>query len=185
MRGCRVLTDDEIKIILNSLKIREKALFLTSLTFGTRISESLSLNFGDVSGKFLNFRSSKGSENQSFPIPNPYRNVIDILKKNYESKGITVTNTTPLFMSQKGKTKRPMSRQLAHTLLKKIVRSCGFEGKVNTHSFRKSFVTRIYELTEYNIAEVRLYSRHKSLANLQYYIATTEHPTLVENLNWI
>jgi integrase len=185
MKGCRVLTDKEIKKILKTLKIREQALFLTSLTFGTRISESLSLTFGDVSGKYLYLRSMKGSENQSFPIPARYRKVISGLKAYYQSKGISVNDSVPLFMSQKRKTLKPMSRQLAHNLLKKVIRNCRLEGKINTHSFRKSFVSRIYELTNYNIAELRQYSRHKSLNNLQYYISTMEEPTLVKNLSWM
>jgi integrase len=184
MKGCRVLSDEEIKIVLNLLKIRDKALFLTCLTFGTRISEALALTFGDVSGKYLYLESSKGSENQSFPIPNSYRKVIDELKIYYESKGYIVDNNLPLFISQKGKTSNPMSRQLAHTLLKKVARSCGLEGKVNTHSFRKSFVTKIYKMTGFDIALVRQYSRHRSLNNLQYYIGTTEEANLVNDLNW-
>jgi site-specific recombinase XerD len=162
MKGCRVLSDDEIKQILNSLKVRDRALFLTSLTFGTRVSESLSLTFGDVCGKFLHLKSMKGSENQSFPIPDSYRIVIDELKTYYRSRGISAIDRTPLFMSQKNKTLKPMSRQLAHNVLKRVVRECQLEGKVNTHSFRKSFITKIYEMTNFNIAELLQYSRHKS-----------------------
>jgi site-specific recombinase XerD len=88
-------------------------------------------------------------------------------------------------MSQKNKTYKPMSRQLAHTVLKKVVSDCKLEGRINTHSFRKSFITRIYEMTNYNIAELLQYSRHKSLNNLQYYIGTTEETTLVEELKWL
>jgi hypothetical protein len=40
MRGCRVLNDKEIKLILNNSKIRERTLYLTGLMFGTRVSES-------------------------------------------------------------------------------------------------------------------------------------------------
>jgi integrase len=182
MKGCRVLTDSEIKKILKSLNIRDKVLFLTSLTFGTRISESLSLNFGDVKGKYLYLNSMKGCENQAFPIPESYRKIIDKLKAYYQSRGIMPDDQTPLFMSQKSKTQRPMSRQLAHNILKKA--TCELEGKINTHSFRKSFITKIYQMTNFNIAEVRQYSRHKSMNNLMYYIATTEENTLVEKLQW-
>jgi len=35
-------------------------------------------------------------------------------------------------------------------------------------------VTRIYHLTGKDIAETKKYSRHKSLANLDYYIGTTQ-----------
>lgn len=183
MKGCRVLTDEEIRLVLNELGVRDRVLFLTCLTYGTRISEALALTFGDVTGNTLYIRSSKGSDTQGFPIPVSYRNEINELEDYYSSKGISVTADMPLFVSQKGRD-RPVSRQLASTVIKRVASKIGLEGKVNTHSFRKSFVTRIYELTGYNIAETKLYSRHRSLLNLEYYIKTTEKADLVEQLNW-
>ncbi len=183
MKGCRVMTDEEIRSMLDKLQIRDRALFLTCLTFGTRISEALALTFGDVEGNNLHLVSQKGSENISFPIPYAYRQVIEGLKEWYTEKGLKITNKSPLFISQKGKDKH-ITRQLASCLIKKTVKSLGLEGKINTHSFRKSFVTKIYELTGFNIAETKTYSRHKSLVNLEYYIKTTETTDLVEKLKW-
>lgn len=54
----------------------------------------------------------------------------------------------------------------------------------NSHSARKIFVTRIYALTGKDIAETKKYSRHKSLANLDYYIGTTQDLSLVNQLHW-
>lgn len=183
MKGMRVLTDGEIKLILNELCVRDRTLFLTCLTFGTRISEALSLTFADVSGATLYIRSSKGSETQGFPVPDAYRRAIDELKGWYCEKGIMVSENLPLFISQKGRNKS-ITRQLASNVIKNIARRLKLDGKVNTHSFRKSFVTKIYELTGYNIAETKAYSRHKSLVNLEYYIRTTEKVDLVEQLSW-
>ncbi len=184
MKGCRVLTDQEIKQVLNELGPRDKTLFLTCLVFGTRISEALQLTFGDVSGSTLYIRSNKGSENQGFPIPESYRKSVHVLRDYYILRGIEVENDVPLFLSQKGR-HRSITRQLASTVIKRVVNKLGLEGKINTHSFRKAFVTRIYELTGYNIAETKLYSRHKNLVNLEYYIKTTEKPDLVEQLSWL
>lgn len=183
MKGCRVLTDEEIRLVLNELEVRDRVLFLTCLTFGTRISEALALTFGDVAGSILYIRSSKGSETQGFPIPASYRKALVELGDYYGSKGIRVTAELPLFVSQKGRN-RTITRQLASTVIKRVARKVGLEGKINTHSFRKAFVTRIYELTGYNIAETKLYSRHRSLVNLEYYIKTTEKVDLVEHLSW-
>lgn len=90
MKGCRVLTDDEIKSILNELQVRDRTLFLTCLTFGTRISEALNLTFGDVSGNTLYLKSKKGSDNQSFPIPAVYKKSVEELKRWYQEKEIMV-----------------------------------------------------------------------------------------------
>ena len=184
MKGCRVLEDKEIAIILNDLKIRDKVLFLTCLTFGTRISECLALTFGDVKGNFLYIRSSKGSDTQSFPIPASYKNCIGELRAYYERRGLDMSDKTPLFLSQKGNNKS-ITRQLASFIIKKVAGANGLDGKINTHSFRKSFVSKIYEMTNFNILETKIYSRHKSLMNLEYYIKTTESTNLVEQFAWV
>lgn len=183
MKGCRVLTDEEIRLVLNELCVRDRVLFLTCLTYGTRISEALALTFRDVAGSTLYIKSSKGSETQGFPVPISYRKAVDELIEYYRSKGICVTAESPLFVSQKGRN-RSITRQLASTVIKRVARNIGLDGCVNTHSFRKSFVTKIYEMTGFNIAETKAYSRHKSLVNLEYYIKTTEKTDLVEQLSW-
>jgi len=183
MKGCRILTDNEIEMVLNELGVRDRTLFLTCLTFGTRISEALNLTFDDVSGNTLYIRSKKGSDNQSYPIPDGYQNAIEELKEWYQNKGVEVTEKLPLFVSQKGWNKS-ITRQLASHVIRKVSSKLNLDGKVNTHSFRKSFVTKIYELTGFNIAETKAYSRHKSLLNLEYYIKTTEKTDLVKELSW-
>jgi integrase len=184
MKGCRVLTDDEIRLVLNELGIRDRVLFLTCLTFGTRISEALELTFADVAGSTLYIKSKKGSENQGFPIPNSYKQEVTELGAWYTEKGINVKGNLPLFVSQKGRN-CSITRQLASNVIKRVTRRVKLDGKINTHSFRKSFVTKIYEMTGFNIAETKAYSRHKSLVNLEYYIKTTESTDLVEQLCWV
>lgn len=183
MKGCRILEEDEIRTILRELGVRDRTLFLTCLTFGTRISEALALTFGDVEGKNLYLRSSKGSETQCFPIPFSYKIAVEELENFYKAKGIKVQSETPLFLSQKGRNKS-VTRQLASTVVLGVVRKLGIDGKINSHSFRKSFVSKIYEMTNFNIAETKKYSRHKSLVNLEYYLKTTENTDLVNELNW-
>ncbi len=185
MKGCRVLSPEEITEILENADVRDKAMFLSQLTFGSRISETLTFTFGDVSGKYLHLKSSKKSENQSFPIPESYKAVIDELKAFYRDSGMSITPETPLFMSNKSKYQRKaMSRQQASNIIRALCDKLDIEGKVNTHSFRKNFVTKIYEILEYNIVETQTYSRHKSLSNLQYYIATTGKTDKVLDLAW-
>lgn len=184
MKGCRILTDEEIKMVLNELQVRDRTLFLTCLTFGTRISEALALTFGDFAGKTLYLKSKKGSDNQAFPIPAAYKKSVEELRNWYQEKGLVVDDKSPLFLSQKGKNSS-FTRQLASHVIKTVARKMNMDGKINTHSFRKSFVTKIYELTGYNIAETKAYSRHKSLVNLEYYLKTTEKTDLVEQLSWV
>ena len=183
MKGCRVVSNQEIKKIISSLSIRDRVLVLTGLNFGTRISESLPLTFGDVSGKYINIDSLKGSENAAFIIPPAYHQAICELRDYYTSQGITVTDNTYLFQSKKGVNEH-IKRCQASKIIKDACEDLGIEGKVCNHSFRKTFVTKIYELTKYNIAQTKVYSRHKNLANLDYYINTCQTTELINDLSW-
>jgi integrase len=181
MKGTRVLSGEEVKALLGGLQARDRLLALSGLDFGLRVSEILSLTFGAVAGPHLYVHSSKGSDSAVFPIPDAYREAVETVRGDYLGKGIEVGPNTPLFISRNGTT---MTRQAASQIIKAACAILGLEGKVNTHSFRKTFVTRIYEMTDFNIAATKRYSRHKSLANLDYYIATTNTTDLVKELNW-
>lgn len=183
MKGCRVLNRNEVSTLRADANPRDNAFLLTGLTFGLRVSESLALTFGDVSGMFLNVKSKKCSENVTFPIPTAYREAINTLQNYYAEQGIEVTADTFLFLSRKG-TNKAITRQQASQIMQKLADKAGLDGKVNTHSLRKSFVTDIYAKSGHDIAETKKYSRHKNMANLDYYIGTTEGTELIHALAW-
>ena len=183
MKGCRVLETHEVQALLAALAVRDRVLLLTGLTFGTRISETLALTFKAVSGRYLHIQSAKGSANVSFEIPARYQAEVAALRGFYAQAGRTVTDTTPLFLSRKGSNKA-ITRQQASEVITAACQRLGLDGKVNSHSARKTFVTRIYQMTGKDIAETKKYSRHKSLANLDYYIGTTQDLSLVGQLDW-
>lgn len=181
MNGCRVLDKDEVAAILAELNPRDRLLVLTGLTFGTRIGETLALTFGDVAGDFLYIRSEKGSRNTTFEIPADYRAAVAALHVWYQERGVEVTDRTVLFRSQKG---GAITRQASSAIIKATCHRLGIGGKVNSHSFRKCFVTAVYELSGRDIAQTKHYSRHKSLASLDHYISTTQTTGLVSALRW-
>ena len=183
LKGCRVLEADEVRALLVALSLRDRLVVLTGLHFGARISETLALTFGDVAGRFLSIKSAKGSDNVTFEIPANYRSEVAALQASYEQAGKSITAATPLFLSRKG-INRAITRQQASAVITAACARLGIDGKVNSHSARKTFVTRIYHLTGKDIAETKKYSRHKSLANLDYYISTTQDLSLVAQLDW-
>jgi integrase len=183
MKGCRVLEAEEIQGLLEELPPRDRLLLLTGLTFGTRISEALKLTFGDVAGRFLYLDSAKGSEKVTFEIPLAYRAEVATVQAAYEAAHRPVFAHTPLFLSRKGSNK-PISRQQASDIITAACQQLGIEGRVNTHSLRKCFVTQIYELSGKDLAQTQRYSRHKNLANLHAYIRTAEDLSLVHALHW-
>lgn len=185
MQGSRALTDDEIKSMLESTDPRYKTLVMTGIMFGTRISEALELRFSDFESRTLRIKSKKGSNNQEFPIPGTYREALNELKRFYEKHDVVVERDSFVFVGiHPNSGGKVLTRQAANESLRVLSRKLGLDGKVSFHSFRKSFVTKIYEKTNYNIAETKKYSRHKSLANLEYYIRTTDSMDLVDDDLW-
>jgi integrase len=184
MQGARALNEKEINEMLAVASARDRALILTSINFGTRISEALKLTFADVEGEVLHLKSSKNSQNQGFPIPVGYKAAIKALKAFYREKGFEPKQHTRIFLETHVPPFHVMSRQAAGDAVRRLAKKIGAEGKVSSHSFRKSFVTRIYEKTGFNIAETQKYSRHKSLSNLEYYIATSDKMDLIDDQLW-
>lgn len=184
MQGARSLSQTEINAMLKVASPRDVVLVLTGINYGTRISEALKLTFADVEGEVLHLKSSKNSSNQGFPIPAGYKAAVKVLKAFYRDKGIDVKQHTRMFLEMHVPPFHVMSRQAASDAIKRLAKKIGAEGKVSSHSFRKSFVTRIYEKTGFNIAETQKYSRHKSLSNLEFYIRTTDSMDLVSDGLW-
>lgn len=182
MRGCRPLNKEEIRIILNKVKDqREKVLVLTSLYFGVRISEALKLKFADFENSdYVKIQRSKNSNTTSLKIPRKFKDELKVLKDYYYSNGRAVNNDTPLFIGYKGH----LSRQHATELVQNLMKRSGLRGQLGFHSFRKSYITNIYELTGKDIVQTQKYSGHKSLNSLIAYIATTEDNDLTTNLDY-
>jgi len=181
MSGCRRLTDEEVERVFSEVSGKTKLLILVGLTYGTRISEALALTVGDLKGKFVTIQGLKGGQKQTYPIPEPVKKVVNEVIKIYKDSGINVVDTTPMFC---GTGDICMSRQNASQQLKKAFKSAAIDGKVNTHSLRKSFVTKIYEATNKDIIRTRLFSRHSSINSLIHYIETCEDTNLICDFKW-
>ena len=181
MAGCRVLTRDEISRVLEAADPKTRLLVLTGLTFGTRISEALQMTFGDVGNEWVTIRALKKGKIQTYPVPGNITQAVEILRQLYIGNGVAVTGMTPLFL---GIGSHAMSRQNASQQLKILMARLNITGRVNSHSFRKNFITAIYEKTGKDLAQTRIYSRHASLGSLQYYIETSSSTGLVNNLGW-
>ena len=184
MKGCRFLDEKEIKKMLRVANQPMKVFILTGLYFGTRVNEALQFTFKDFEGKTIRINSSKGSENIVFDIPKKLKAEITKLKRYYAAKypSYKLNEVTPVFLSRQ--TKKSLTRQQISLNLKEIQAKTGIEGKIGSHSFRKSFVNRIYELTDKDLIQTKVYSRHKNLSNLEYYIKSSNETTLIKKLKW-
>lgn len=77
--------------------------------------------------------------------------------------------TRPLFPCRKGKGSKAMSRVGAHESLKAAFEAAGLNGKLGTHSLRKSYAQRLYEQTN-DIYAVQEMLGDKNVVTTQQYL---------------
>lgn len=155
MKGCRPLTDIEVKKIINGYKNseyryaqRDLALFVYGLVTGYRISELLSMRIKDVSHnwKVHGYASvrraftkgkNEGDTKQIEPWAQKYMQVwIDDLRAKKHKK------TDWLWQSQiKGNSS--CTRQHIYVRFKEICTSNGIYGNTGLHSMRKTFTNKL------------------------------------------
>ena len=181
MKGTRPLDNDEIRQVstcfTGTYEVRNRGLFLLGVSTGGRISELLSLQIGDVYQNEkpvtdLLFDKSivKGSEvSRAVPVNIDGRKAIDDLVRWHRTQ---YQNTQPnhlLFPSRQKSGSVPMHRQTAHDILKTAFTDAGLNGKLATHSLRKSFAQRVYEQSG-DIFLVQTLLGHKNVATTQSYL---------------
>jgi len=179
MKGTRPLTDTEIRKVSEAFggtyEIRNRCLFQLGISTGGRISELLTLTVGDVwqNGSAVSdilFDKSivKGGEvSRTVPLNADGKDAIESLVSWHKAMYEKVSVSCPFFPSRNGK--GLMSRQNAHKMLKAAFVSAGLNGKLATHSMRKSFAQRLYHRTG-DIFCVQEMLGHQSVSTTQAYL---------------
>ena len=181
MKGTRPLDNDEIRKVAEcfdgTFEIRNRGLFMIGVSTGGRISELLSLRIGDVYQNGtpvtdLLFEKSivKGGEvSRAVPVNVDGRAAIEQLIDWHRQRYNTTRQERPLFPSRNRNGSVAMNRQTAHELLKNAFEKAGLNGKLATHSLRKSFAQRVYEHSG-DIYLVQELLGHKNVSTTQKYI---------------
>ena len=181
MRGTRPLNNGEIRRVsaafTGTFEIRNRGLFMLGVSTGGRISELLSLQIGDVyqNGRpVTDLLYSKsivkgGTDARAVPVNVDGRDAIDDLIAWHRERYTTTRKDRPLFPSRNRNGSVAMNRQTAHELLKKAFEKAGLNGKLATHSLRKSFAQRVYEHAG-DIYLVQELLGHKNVSTTQKYI---------------
>ena len=150
---------------------------MLGVSTGGRISELLSLRIGDVYQNHaavtdLLFDRSivKGGEvSRAVPINRDGRQAIDDLVAWHQEQYGNTEDNRPLFPSRHKSGTVPLHRQTAHQMLKKSFIAAGLNGKIATHSLRKSFAQRVYEQSN-DIYLVKELLGHKNVSTTQQYL---------------
>lgn len=181
MKGTRPLDNNEIRKVAEcfdgTFEARNRGLFMLGVSTGGRISELLSLQIGDVWQNdravtdLLYDRSIvKGGEvSRAVPVNRDGRRAIDDLIAWHREQYGNAKAKRPLFPSRHKSGTVPLHRQTAHQLLKKAFMDAGLNGKIATHSLRKSFAQRVYEQSN-DIYLVKELLGHRNVATTQSYL---------------
>ena len=187
MKGTRPLNNAEIQavsaVFAGEFAIRNRALFMLGVSIGGRIDELLSLKVGDVwqNGKpvtdvLYDKSIVKGGEvARAVPLNADGRAAVEaIIAWHTEKFGFfgAAVREYPLFVSRvKNKDGSPkrMTTQAGSDALMAAFTSAGLNGKLGTHSMRKSFAQRLYSQTN-DIFVVQEMLGHKNVATTQKYI---------------
>ena len=181
MKGTRPLDNTEIQRVsacfTGTFEARNRGLFMLGVSTGGRISELLSLQISDVwqnqrAVTDLLFDRSivKGGEvSRAVPVNSDGRRAISDLIAFHRERYRTTRASRPLFPSRNQNGRVAMNRQTAHEMLKKAFTAAGLNGKLATHSLRKSFAQRAYEESG-DIYLVQELLGHRNVATTQKYI---------------
>ncbi len=181
MKGTRPLNNAEIRKVSDAFEgifaIRNRSLFMLGVSVGGRISELLALKVNDVwqNGKpvtdlLFDLNIVKGREmSRAVPVNIDGREAIeDLITWQTELYGNT-DPTRSLFTSRNGQGSQRMTRKAAYDVLKDAFEGAGLNGKLGTHSLRKSYAQRLYEQTN-DIYAVQEMLGHKSVITTQRYL---------------
>ena len=181
MKGTRPLDNDEIRSVSTSFtgtyQVRNRCLFMLGVSTGGRISELLSPQIGDVyqNGSAITdllFEKSvvKGGEvSRAVPVNRDGRLAIEELILWHRQHHGNISSRRPLFPSRHNSGTVPMHRQTAHDVLKKAFIAAGLNGKLATHSLRKSFAQRLYDKSG-DIYLVQELLGHRNISTTQKYL---------------
>ena len=179
MKGARPLSNDEILLVAEQFSgtysVRNRSLFMLGVSVGGRISELLALTIGDVyqNGqpvKDLLFQKDvvKGKETaRMVPVNADGRKAISDLIEWHRAQYSTLDPSRPLFVSRKHQA--TLSRSQAHRVLETAFEKAGLNGKLATHTLRKTFAQRCYDQSG-DIFQVKELLGHQSVETTKAYI---------------
>ena len=179
MKGTRPLDNTENRTVADAFDgiyaTRNRSLFVLGVSTGGRISELLSLKVDDVyqndrpvTDLLFDRAIVKGGEvSRAVPVNADGKNAIEALI-GWHAEGFgSVKSDRFLFPSRQ--TTGAIDRRTAHEALKKAFEAAGLNGKLATHTMRKSFAQRLYDQTA-DIFAVQEMLGHKSVATTQRYL---------------
>jgi integrase len=194
MKGCRPFSDAEVQAITQAFggryAARDRALFVTGVKSGFRISELLSLTVGDVydHGRIVERvtvqrkHMKKKTEGRTVVLHPRARDAIGVwlpILAQYVGveKPRDIPPGTPLFCSRVRRedgTRRPIARETAWRILEAAAAAHELTGKIGTHSMRKTFANKVYDHVQHDLVKTQRALGHKNINSTVAYLSFRE-----------
>lgn len=179
--GARPLSPREIKSLLvafdGDFALRNRAIVQLGLYTGLRLGSLLKLRVGDVfdGHRFLPRirvarRNLKGKKaGLDMPFHPAARFALGRWLVIMRRHGLPLDATKPLFPSREGG--HCLSRRRAQEIIKEAAARARLGFGVSTHSWRKTFASRLYESTGHNLLLVSRALHHRQLSTSIHYLS--------------
>lgn len=164
MRGIKVgssdrrvlyLTPKELTDLISASPEHWKPIWSFLVMTGLRAGEVYNLKWKDIKPDYIIVRSSKLDEEEVIPKSEQLSKVLDLMPKN---NSYVVSHSTGL---------RPEATFLSK-LFKKVAKRAGLDSRYTLHTLRHTCATWLVQ-SEYNVAKVQKYMRHKNVATTMIY----------------
>lgn len=191
--GCKLRTVEPIrdqrqinaiKRYLKGKNLRDHALFVVGINVALRISDLLSLKWGDVLNEKGNFKTLKLVEQKTkkpriIRLNKAAQKALQELLDSLDRYSLD----DYIFKSREGEN-RPITRQQALNILKDAAEAIGVEENVGTHTLRKTWGYHAWK-SGYNPALIMETLNHSNLSVTKRYLGITQSEIndLYENLN--
>lgn len=161
-----------IKDMLKKQSQRDLLLFVFGINTGIRVSDLLSLKVKDIWDgnkikEFLYLHDTKSGKLKAFYL----NNRVQIELKNYLDS-FNFKESDYLFKSKKDD--KPITRQQAYRIINHAAKEVGIEGKIGTHTLRKTFGYHAYQKGIAISILMGIYN-HQSPAETMRYIGIDEN----------
>jgi integrase len=190
MAGRRSLTSLEERALLRvvrRLPPRDRALITVQWFTGFRIHEVLSLKLGSVlrAGDIVekigvaprHLKGGRGRTRWVPVLPEMHRALQALV--GWYARRLELDPELPLFLSREcdgGGDARPLSDESARRILHRAFAAAGIanDGRLGTHTLRKTFARKVYEVSGHDILLVKRALHHSDISVTQAYLEADE-----------
>ncbi len=149
----------KVEKVLAQRGMRDLLFFDIGINCGLRISDILALNVGDVRNKdYIRLTEQKTGKFRKIPINSKLKPMFKIYTSGKD-------NSEPLF---KTKYKNRLERVAAYRIIKLACKEAGLEGRIGTHTLRKTFGYHHYQLFKDVVMLQKIFNHSAPQITLRY-----------------